>query len=142
MIVVVIDEDDKVAARSRDMKKADQIIIDNHLADVERVAQLLAVTLPADLPTDLESLPGASSSPQHAKTILDQAIDASHYIPTAPRVQSRNLEARWELAKMIDLNAVKRRCARGYESFSKVLLITTQSTLSALQSLPTPQNSD
>jgi hypothetical protein len=89
-----------------------------------------------DLPEDLESLPGISSSSQHAKLILDHAISRSDFTPANPRVQNRHWEARWELAKIIDLHAVKRRCVRGYGNFTNLLLITTQTTLAVLQNLP------
>lgn len=157
MIVVVVDEDDKAITRRREVAQARQIIANYHLdqdgrpiqerglvgvaiksfdtwllADIEYVALFLQIALPSDLPEDLEALPGISSSPQHAKTILDRAVDQSSYTPANPRVQNRNLEARWELAHKVALNKIKLRCIRGYGEFVKMLHLTSQKTMTDL----------
>lgn len=159
MIVVVVDEDDKATVRMREVAQARQVIANYHvdqdghpiqeralvglaiksfdtwlLADIECVALFLQASLPLDLPEDLEVLPGASSSPRHAKTMLDNAVAQSSYTPTNPRVQNRHLEARWELAHRLDLNQLKRRCVRGYGEFVKMLQSTSQKSMIDLTS--------
>ena len=146
LIVIVVDEDNDALLRDRQLTKARQIIIDTHLdtagqsipdrhiiakaiktfdtwllVDRTAVQQLVQVTIPENLPDNLELLSGDNTSPLYAKTILDQAIDASTYTPQTPRVNNRNLEARWELAMMIDLSQLQRRCRVGYGEFAKAL---------------------
>lgn len=148
LIVIVVDEDNDVPHRDRQLAKARQIVIDNHLdaagqsiterhviakaiktfdtwliADSKAIEQLLQVTLSENLPDNLELLSGDNASPLYAKTILDRAIDASAYTPQTPRVNNRNLEARWELAPLIDLQHLHQRCQVGYGVFAKALLV-------------------
>lgn len=97
------------------IKTFDTWLLVDHIA----IQQLLQVTLPENLPGNLELLSGDNASPLYAKTILDQAIDASTYTPQRPRVNNRNLEVRWALAVMIDLPQLQQRCPLGYGELAK-----------------------
>lgn len=148
LIIVVVDEDNDVVWRDRQLVKAQQIVASNHLnaagdpiadrhviakaiktfdawllADNATIEQHLRVTLPEDIPYNLELLSGDNTSKHYAKNILDQAIDHSVYTPANPRVKNRNLEVRWELAFMIDLQAIQQRCQQGYGSLTRELLV-------------------
>lgn len=145
MIVLVIDVDDEMQSRQDKVDNAGDVVTHNLLdaegnprtnrcvtglaiknfdtwllADTNTVSALLNVELAPDLPNDLESLPG-EKSPQNAKTILDNAIDASSFQPAQERVQNRNLEARWQLAHLINLSIVRERCKQGYLAFTMQL---------------------
>lgn len=146
LIVIVVDEDNDVPRRDRQLAKAKQIVVENHvdaagqsildrhviakaiktfdtwlIADNRAIEHLLQIPLPESLPDNLELLPGDNTSPLYAKTILDQLIDASTYAPQAPRVHNRNLEARWELAMIIDLSQLQQRCRLGYGELASAL---------------------
>lgn len=146
LIAIVVDEDNDVPQRDRQLAKARQIVIDNHvdaagqsiadrhviakaiktfdtwlIADQRAIERLLQIPLPESLPDNLELLSGDNTSPLYAKTILDQAIDASAYTPPMPRVNNRNLEARWALALLIDLTHLHNRCRLGYGEFVQAL---------------------
>ncbi len=147
IIVVVVDEDSDVATRTRQLEVAKTIVEANHLdeqgntienghviavaiktfdtwliSDIQAVEQLLQISLPADLPDDFEELSSDTKSPTHAKNIFDNAVDNSDYVPLEPRVKNRNLEARWAVAQMVDLDIIKKRCKRGYLVFTNLLL--------------------
>ena len=137
MVVLVVDVDDEVLSRQDKIAYAQTIVAQNLLdqdglpclnrcatglaiknfdtwllADTDTVSSLLGVMFAADLPYDLESLPG-DKLPRNAKAILDSAINASSFQPQQPRVQNRHLEVRWQLADIIHLNVVKERCKQG-----------------------------
>ena len=57
--------------------------------------------MPADLPYDLESLPADNQSPNNAKIVLENVINAANYISANPRVANHLLEARWALGAVL-----------------------------------------
>lgn len=141
-IIIVIDEDDKLEQRSKELNKAKHVLEDNYLdgnenpiqerhvlglairsfdtwllADVESVTQFLKVNLSVELSQDLEALPADKKSPMCAKLLLDDAIDRSTYCPENPPISNRNLVIRWELAEIVKLGEIKRYCAQGYGNF-------------------------
>ncbi len=146
MVVLVIDVDDELLSRQDKVAHAQTVVTQNLLdqdgvprlnrcatglaiknfdtwllADTDTVASLLGVVLAADLPHDLESLPG-DRSPRNAKAILDSAIGSSAFQPQKPRVQNRHLEARWQLADIIHLDVIRDRCQAGYLAFINQLV--------------------
>jgi hypothetical protein len=147
IIVIVVDEDNDVATRSRQLAVAKSVVEASHLdeqgniianrhviaiavktfdtwllSDTQAVEQLLQISLPTGLPDDFEELSGDTKSPTHAKNIFDNTVDNSDYVPLEPRVKNRNLEARWAVAQIVDLDIIKKKCKRGYLVFTNLLL--------------------
>ena len=95
------------------------------LADVRTVSGFLRISPPEGLPDNLETLPFERSSLQNAKNILEDMIDRSSYLPNNPRVSNNLLEAKWDIAKIVVLDEIKRRCAGGFGTFVSSLMSTT-----------------
>ena len=87
------------------------------IADNDAVYSLLNVSLPSDLPEDLEVLPGAKRDLLNSKKMLDEAIRQSDYRRDIKKGR-RKLVVRWQLAKLVDMERVKRCCQRGYGCFA------------------------
>lgn len=142
MIVIVVDADEQLSRRSRDIATALQTIRSCHLdenekpildrsaggiaiknfdtwliADIEQVQRLLSVLLPDDLPNDLETLPGKKAEERLAKRILDEGINQSVYLKDV-KPGLRELRVRWELGAVVDLSILQKRCSQGYKKFS------------------------
>jgi len=136
MVIILVDADYELEKRTKDLAQAlatiaanhinanDQRILNRHagglaiknfdtwlLADSDKITAWLQVALPADLPQNLETLPG------NAKEILENAVGQSMYTPTHAGNGSRELKARWELARLVDLERIKERCPQGYGKF-------------------------
>jgi hypothetical protein len=141
MIVIVVDADDVLAQRQRDLGLALNTIRDNHLdaneqticdrsagglaiknfdtwllVDIQTVAKILEVELePPDNPEDLND----------AKGVLENAIAASTYLHEEKSNQ-RPLMAKWKLAFEVNLEVLKTSCSRGYGVFVQDLSTAAQ----------------
>jgi len=137
MILIVVDADDKLSQRKRDLKLALDKICDNHLdvneqpihdrsagglaiknfetwllADTQTVSKILGVEL--EQLEDLENLDGT-------KDILEKAIAESTYL-SEENSNQRLLKSRWNLAFQIDLAIIKTYCPNGYAGFAQYLI--------------------
>ncbi len=148
LVVLVVDADDQEANRSRDLARALDAIRQNHLdaneepihdqsltglaiknfdtwllADVAQVEILLGIPAATPLPQNLEDLPGTSNEGDTAKQILNDWVLSSPY---KEEERQRNLHVRWDLAHVVDLETIKKRCTRGYVNFVDHLLIAAK----------------
>lgn len=139
LVILIIDADNSEVQRRRDLARALETIRTYHLdangdpiqdqsltglaiksfdtwllANDEVVALLLGIPVAAELPQNLEDLPGVSSEGATAKIILDDWIARSPYKLDEDR---RDLRARWAIALVVDLETIKQRCQRGYVPF-------------------------
>ncbi|MEH1969901.1 hypothetical protein [Nostoc sp.] len=137
MILIVVDADDNLSQRQRDLERALNKIRDNHLdvneqpindrsagglaiknfetwllADTQTVSKILGVEL--EQFENLEDLDGT-------KDILEQAITESTDLSEESNNQ-RPLQIRWDLAFQIDLAIIKTCCPNGYAAFTKYLI--------------------
>lgn len=137
MIVIVVDADDILETRQKDLAKALAVIRNNHLdvneqpisdrsagglairnfetwllADMKTVAQLLEVEL-----NPIEDVENSEKT----KSILDDAIAKSNYLSDQITNQ-RLLQIRWNLAFEINLNIIKDACPTGYQAFHQSLI--------------------
>jgi hypothetical protein len=137
MILIVVDADDNLSQRQRDLERALNKIRDNHLdvneqrindrsagglairnfetwllADTQTVSKILGVEL--EQLENLEALDGT-------KDILETAITESTYLSKESSNQ-RPLQIRWDLASQIDLAIIKTCCPDGYTAFAKYLI--------------------
>ncbi|WP_292749798.1 hypothetical protein [Nostoc sp. NMS4] len=137
MILIVVDADDNLSQRQRDLERALNKIRDNHLdvneqpindrsagglairnfetlllADTQTVSTILGVEL-----EQLENLEALDST----KEILEAAIAQSSYILKESSNQ-RPLQIRWNLSFQIDLDIIKTSCPNGYAAFAKYLI--------------------
>lgn len=145
LVIILLDADEDVAKRRAEIEKAlaairvshfrnDDELIENQsagglairnfeawlLADPENFTELFGVEL-AELPVDIEDLPADSGDPLFSKNIFDTALQSSDFRPELTP-NNREMAARWELAKVIDLVAIKTRCPYGYNHFVNDLL--------------------
>lgn len=145
MIAIVVDSDDVLKKRQAAMATALDTIRANHLdvdgqpildrsvgglaiknvetwllADTQAIETMLNVSLPNDLPSKLEELPAKNDSQRHAKRILDDAISRSEYLPTLTP-NKREMQVRWKLAFIINLDQLKQRCPDGYRPFAQAM---------------------
>jgi hypothetical protein len=141
MIVIVVDADDVLAQRQRDLEVALNAIRDNHLdvneqticdrsagglaiknfdtwllADTQTVAKILEIEL--ETPDNLEEL-------NDAKGVLENAIAASTYLHEEKSNQ-RPLIAKWKLAFEVNLEVIKTSCSKGYGTFAQNLNTAAQ----------------
>jgi hypothetical protein len=141
MIVIVVDADDVLDQRQRDLELALNTIRDNHLdvneqticdrsggglaiknfdtwllADTQTVAKILEVEL--EPPDNLEEL-------NDAKGVLENAIAASTYLHEEKSNQ-RPLMAKWKLAFEVNLEVLKTICPKGYGVFVQDLSTAAQ----------------
>lgn len=144
MILIVVDADDKLDERRKDLESALAAIRDNHLdisekpisdrsagglairnfetwllADTQTVATILGVEL-----ENLENLEDLDNT----KNILENAISQSTYLSEDTSNQ-RTLQIRWNLGKQIDLAIIKTVCPEGYSAFTQSLLVATKDVL-------------
>jgi Domain of unknown function (DUF4276) len=144
LIVIVVDADDVLEARTRDLAKAVATIQHNHidaddklvtdrstgglaiqnfetwlLADTDTISRLLAIDL--ETPDDLENR-------ADTKAIMESAIAQSTYMAGQGGNQ-RPLLVRWDLANHVDLDVMRSRCPEGYGAFSKTLLKTAETAM-------------
>lgn len=144
MILIVVDADDKLDERRKDLESALAAIRDNHLdisekpisdrsagglairnfetwllADTQTVATILGVEL-----EKLENLEDLDNT----KNILENAISQSTYLSEDTSNQ-RPLQIRWNLGKQIDLAIIKTVCPEGYSAFTQSLLVATKDVL-------------
>jgi len=136
MIVIVVDADDQLSQRQRDLEKALNTVRENHLdanelpisdrstgglaitkfdtwllADTETVSKILDLAIaPLD---NIEEL-------NDTKEILENAIAQSEFI-FEPMNNQRPLQIRWHLATEIDLAILKNCCPQGYRTFAENL---------------------
>ncbi|MFM6753819.1 MAG: hypothetical protein ACKPJ4_08455 [Dolichospermum sp.] len=144
MILIVVDADDKLDERRKDLESALAAIRDNHLdisekpisdrsagglairnfetwllADTQTVATILGVEL-----EKLENLEDLDNT----KNIFENAISQSTYLSEDTSNQ-RPLQIRWNLGKQIDLAIIKTVCPEGYSAFTQSLLVATKAVL-------------
>lgn len=144
MILIVVDADDKLDKRRKDLESALAAIRDNHLdisekpisdrsagglairnfetwllADTQTVATILGVEL-----EKLENLEDLDNT----KNILENAISQSTYLSEDTSNQ-RTLQICWNLGKQIDLAIIKTVCPEGYSAFTQSLLVATKAVL-------------
>lgn len=138
LILIVVDADDNLFQRQRDLERALNKIRDNHLdvneqpisnrsagglaiknfetwllAHTQTVSKILGVEL--EQLENLEDLDGG-------KDILENAIAQSTYI-SKDNTNQRPLQIRWKLAFEIDLAIIKARCPLGYAAFAQDLIV-------------------
>ena len=141
MILIVVDADDSLSQRQRDLERALNTIRSNHLdvneqlvcdrsagglaiknfeawllADNQTVSKLLGVEL-----EQLENLEDSSDT----KSILDKAIAESTYLSEETSNQ-RPLQIRWNLASQIDLVIIETCCPSGYAAFAQNLRVAAK----------------
>lgn len=144
VVVICVDADNKQAERQERLQKAIEMAQKFHIdgrerkipetavgglaipnieawliADETAVTHLLAVSLPADLPDDLESLSGDKHHAQNPKNILKQLMPRAKYKPQNPN--EKISEVCWQLALLVDLVKLKKRCPQGYGTLAKRL---------------------
>jgi hypothetical protein len=136
MIVIVVDADDQLSQRQRDLEKALNTVRENHLHDnklpiSDRSTGGLAITkfdtwLLADTETvskilDLAIAPLDNIEELNdTKETLENAIAQSEFI-SEPITNQRPLQIRWHLATQIDLAILKNCCPQGYKTFAESL---------------------
>ncbi|WP_373530793.1 hypothetical protein [Nostoc sp.] len=137
MILIVVDADDNLSQRQRDLERALNKIRDYHLdvneqpinnrsagglairnfqtwllADTQTISKILGVEL--EQFEDLEDL-------DNTKDILEKAIAESTYL-SGESSNQRPLQIRWNLASEIDLAIIKTCCPNGYAGFALYLM--------------------
>jgi hypothetical protein len=152
MILIVVDADDNLSQRQRDLERALNKIRDNHLdvneqpinnrsagglairnfetwllADTQTVSNILGV--------ELEKFEGLEDL-DRTKDILEKAIAESTYLSEESSNQ-RPLKIRWNLAFQIDLAILKISCPNGYAAFA-LSLITAAKVVAQLKSNDAP----
>lgn len=100
------------------------------LADPNSIQELFGTGLNNPI-ADLENLPIDPANPNFSKNIFESILERSEF-----RIQSksRGMEARWELAKTIDLAAIKTNCPQGYATFVEDLTLAAQNAFQAINS--------
>jgi hypothetical protein len=139
LIVIVVDGDNVLEERKRNLAKALAVIRDNHidaddklvpdrsagglaiqnfetwlLADTDTVSQMLAVPI-----ASIDHIENSADT----KPIMEAAIAQSTYLKDQGGNQ-RPLLVRWNLANHLDLEVMRSRCPEGYGAFSKALRST------------------
>jgi len=148
MILIVVDADDNLSQRQRDLERALNKIRDNHLdvneqpisdrsagglairnfetwllADTQTIAKILSVQL-----EQLENLEDLIDT----KDRLEKAIAESTYLSEESSNQ-RPLQIRWNLASQIDLAIIKTCCPNGYAAFAQDLMAATKVVVDAIE---------
>ncbi|MDZ8082099.1 MAG: hypothetical protein RMX35_23905 [Nostoc sp. DcaGUA01] len=144
MILIVVDGDENISERQKNLERALKKIRDNHLdvndqpindrsagglairnfetwllADTQTVSKILGVEL--EKLENLEALDGT-------KDILEKAIADSTYLSEESSNQ-RPLQIRWNLASQIDLGIMKTCCPNGYAPFAQYLIVTAKAVV-------------
>ena len=155
LIVILIDSDADLEKRKREINSAlfaaqsshflnDDDLIENQqagglaiknfetwlLADPSSLVELFGAGLDNPI-ADPENLPIDSESPEFSKNIFESILERSEF---RTQSNSRGMEARWELAKRIDLEAIKTNCPQGYATFVEDLTSAAQNALQAINS--------
>ncbi|WP_334919809.1 hypothetical protein [Nostoc sp.] len=137
----MVDADDNLSQRQRDLERALNKICDNHLdvneqpinnrsagglairnfetwllADTQTVSKILGVEL-----EQFECLEDLYAT----KDILEKAIAESTYLSEESSNQ-RPLQIRWNLAYQINLAIIKTSCPNGYAAFALYLITTAK----------------
>jgi hypothetical protein len=141
MILIVVDADDILDKRQRDLEIALAKIRSNHLDAEEkeisdRSAGGLAIrnfetwlladtqTVASILGLEIEKLENLEEL-ENTKEILEGAIAKSTYLSENTSNQ-RPLQIRWNLANHIDLTIIKNHCPTGYDIFAQDLIVAAQ----------------
>jgi hypothetical protein len=149
LIVIVVDADDVLEERKRNLAKAVATIRDNHidingqvvpdrsagglaiqnfetwlLADPDTVAQVLGVEL-APMVSDRPSVIGVFENLETSKDILEAAIAKSTYV-LGEHGNQRPLHIRWDLAQRLNLDVLKTNCPKGYLVFVETLFVAAR----------------
>ncbi|MEM7342764.1 MAG: DUF4276 family protein, partial [Chloroflexota bacterium] len=137
LVILLVDADEEINKRQRQIDKAMEAVCQNHLdkndqlisdqnagglaiqtfdtwllADTGQVINVLKIDNLPDLPDNLESL-------STTKTILEDSIEQStSFLPDEEKAGLRSLKARWALAFVADLAKIKERCPQGYKTFA------------------------
>lgn len=150
MILIVVDADDNLSQRQRDLEHGLNKIRDNHLdandqpisdhsagglairnfetwllADTQTVSKILSVQL-----EQIENLEDLIDT----KDRLEKAITESTYLSKEISNQ-RPLQIRWNLASQIDLAIIKTCCPNGYATFTQHLVVTAKVVVDAIANL-------
>ena len=137
MILIVVDADNLLTERQRDLERALKAIRSNHLdannkeindrsagglatrnfetwllADTQTISGFLGVAI-----ANLENLEDL----ENTKEILEIAIANSSYL-TDQRNNQRPLQIRWNLANHVDMATIKTYCPNGYAVFAQNLI--------------------
>jgi hypothetical protein len=140
LILLVVDADNVLEERQRDLAKALKVIREFHLdANDQLIGDRSAVglavinfdtwlladrrTISTILEWEIENIEDLESS-SCAKEILEDAIAKSNYMPEETSNQ-RLLIVKWKLASKVNLDEIKVRC-QGYGAFVKDLLLAAQ----------------
>jgi hypothetical protein len=146
MILLVVDADDNLTQRQRDLERALHAIRSNHLdandqpisdrsaaglaiknfetwliSDTQTVSNILGEKLER-----LENLEDLNDT----KNILENIIGTSTYL-TETVSNQRSLQIRWNLAFAIDLTIIKNCCPNGYAKFASDLIAIAKVVSSA-----------
>ena len=137
IILIVVDADNALAERQKDLEKALNTIRDNHLdingqlindrstgglaiknfdtwllADTQTVSGILEMEI-----DPLENLEEVDNT----KVILEEAIATSSYL-SETETNQHPLQIKWNLASQINLEVIKACCPNGYAPFIKSLI--------------------
>lgn len=149
LILILIDSDDDIEKRRQEMGVAlasvqashflnEEMLIENQhagglairnfetwlLADPSSIQTLFGVSLENTIEV-LENLPSDSNDPLFSKNIFDSIIERSNYnIELSPN--KRGMIARWELAQIINLDAIKSQCPEGYNAFISDIVVAAR----------------
>ncbi len=141
IILIVVDADNSLFERQKGLEAALGTIRDNHLdaneaaildrsagglaiknfeswllADTQTVAKVLGVEIQR-----IENLEQVDK----IKDLLESAIAKSTYL-TQDSNNQRPLQIRWDLATLIDLEAIKVACPNGYVAFVRALILAAK----------------
>ncbi len=150
MILIVVDADNHLSQRQRDLERALDEIRNNHLdindqpindrsagslairnfdtwllADTQAVSRILGIEL--ERLEDLENL-------SNTKDILEKIIAESTYL-SEKSSNSRPLQIRWDLAFEVDLETIKHCCVIGYATFAQNLTTTAKVVIDRITDL-------
>jgi hypothetical protein len=153
LIVIVVDADDVLEERKRNLAKALATIRDNHidandhliidrstgglaiqnfetwlLADTDTVSRLLAVAI-----VPIDNIENSADT----KPVMEAAIVQSTYLKDQVGNQ-RPLIVRWDLANHVDLDVMRSRCPKGYGTFSQTLLTTAKTAMAMVEKTEVP----
>lgn len=154
LVVIVIDSDADIEKRRQEINIAlsavkvshclddDTLIEDQNagglairnfetwlLADSDALKELFNTELDSAI-QDLENLPTDSTDPLFSKNIFDSLLEQSGFRGELS-ANKRGMVARWELAKIIDLDAIKSNCPEGYGRFVDDLVVAAKNAVEA-----------
>lgn len=150
MILIVVDADNTLPQRQRELKRALEQIRSNHLdindqpigdcsagglaiknletwllADTQAVSRILSIEL--ERPENIEDL-------NNTKDILEKIIAESTYL-SEESSNLRPLQIRWVLAFEVDLETIKNFCVNGYATFAQNLVTTANKVIDKITNL-------